>query len=78
MLFYFCVYTIDLLVVPQAFYGFFIKQQLKQAAKVKLDLCGEEAKSPEQTVFLPQCRWSEEDRKRHYTYLGDVLPCVCR
>lgn len=51
MHFYFYIYITDLLVVPQAFYSFFIKQQLKQAAKVKLDLCCEEAESPEQIVF---------------------------
>lgn len=51
MLSYFSVYINDLLVAPRAFYSFFIKHQLKQAAKVKLELCGEEVKSPEQTVF---------------------------
>lgn len=51
MLFYFSVYSTDSLVVPEAFYRFFIKQQLKQAATVRPDLCGGEAESPEHTVF---------------------------
>lgn len=33
------------------FYSFFVQQQLKQADKVKLDLCSEEEENPEQTVF---------------------------
>lgn len=51
MLFYFSVCITDLLVVPEAFYSFFIQHQLKQAATVRLDLCGGEAESPNQTAF---------------------------
>jgi len=45
VLFDFAICITDLLAAPQAFYSFSIKQQLKQAAKAKFDLCIDETKS---------------------------------
>lgn len=47
VLFHFAICITDLLAAPKAFYSFSIKQQLKQAAKVKFDPCIDETQSLE-------------------------------
>lgn len=57
------------MVIPQAFYSFFIEWQLKQAAKVKPDLCSGETKSGENSFSFPSIDLRKTD--------GDIRSISC-
>lgn len=74
VLFDFSICITDLLAAPQAFYSFSIKQQLKQAAKAKLDLCIDETKSWVNSFSFP----SIDSRKteRHSRSMSPFTLCL--